>query len=684
MVKLRDGSGGGGNFDDGNDIKTFRFAFDLNFQIEKYRFDSCKQRLKSLFDQVVVAFLRDKSAGKFHRPIPAFCGDGQQVDLFKLFWLVRKFGGYDAVSRNNLWGFISEECGLGCGAIASLKLVYMNYLNELDRWLQQVFSKRVLEDDHCGFIQKLDLLSRELEVRFKGLLPEKQEQEQLEEVAMFVGEANDMSLVMIDDFASSANNAAAEIANEQNGISRGQDDDDGGIIGSAKKLIDNITNKVLNHRETTIAGDENDGESSSPLGKNGSFVSAKKVDVVICRKPDFSEKVPDDEERFIAQPSSDDKITSRSDAGNVLSSRKRKQEPRSFSGMLEWLIQAAKRPGDPSLGSIPECSKWSDGDGEFWAEALFVREALLIRRHASKAAAEVLLKDQQKKQRMLPSMYEDEVSNHQTTEKLRYSRRIPVIKSHSCSCCNSSAAPHSPREADVVRPSEVAATVVKEQPSNTNGHKPCDVPAERKVSVGPQYQAHVPQWTGIASDSDSKWLGTRMWPPEDGRNNSIVKLDPIGKGRQHQCNCSFPDSVECVRFHIAEKRLKLKQELGSLFYRWRFNLMGEEVSLSWTEDEEGIFRDNMKLYAAFSNKFWNNAWRFLPSKSRDKLVSYYFNVYLVQRRSYQNRVNREDVDSDDDEKVCGLIGGCFGHKALYIPRPSSVSCTLNTESTEFV
>ena len=262
-----------------------------------------------------------------------------------------------------------------------------------------------------------------------------------------------------------------------------------------------------------------------------------------------------------------------------------------------------------------------------------------------------------------------------------------MIKPPSCSCCPSSAAPHSHREADVARPkepSEAAATIVKEQPLNMNDHKSCDVPAEREVPIGPCFQAQVPQWTGTASDSDSKWLGTRMWPPEGGKTNFTVKLDPIGKGRQHRCSCSFPESVECVRFHIAEKRLKLKQELGSLFYRWRFNLMGEEVSLSWSEQEEGIFKDNMKSYAAFSNKFWNNSWRFLPSKSREKLVSYYFNVYLVQRRSYQNRVSPRDVDSDDDEKVCGSIGGSFGHKALYIPRPSSVSCALNTESTEFV
>lgn len=281
---------------------------------------------------------------------------------------------------------------------------------------------------------------------------------------------------------------------------------------------------------------------------------------------------------------------------------------------------------------------------------------------------------------MLPSMYEDEVFNHQATEKQRYSKRVPLTKSQSCSCCISSATPHNKDISHQEAPSEVAATVVKEQPSNMNDHKP----VERQVSIGPRFQAEVPQWTGIASDSDTKWLGTRMWPLEYDKSNSIDRLHLLGEGRQNQCNCSFPGSVECVRFHVAEKRLKLKQELGSLFYRWRFHLMGEEVSLSWKEKEERLFKDNMKLYAAFSKKFWNNSWRFLPSKSREKLISYYFNVYVVQRRSYQNRVTPRDVDSDDDEKECGSIGGRFGHKALYEPGSSSVSCTLNSESTEFM
>lgn len=404
-IELRDnGDGGGGDgIDVGNAIKNLRFAFDLSFHIEKSRFDSCKQKLRSFFDQVVVAFLRDKSDGKCHRPIPALCGDGRPVDLFKLFWLVRKFGGYDTVSRNKLWGFVSEECGLGCSVIASVKLIYMSYLNELDQWLQLMFSKRVLEDDHCGFIQKLDLWCREVEIRFRGLFPDEQKQEPLEKFNKFAGEANDRDHITIDDFTSSVNNAAAKTVNEVNGFSRGQTSDDSGTscsedggdtIRSAKKLIANITNKVLNYRQTataTAAAVEIDDEHFSTHENNGSRVSAKNVVEVTSSKPDHAAKATDGEERVRTQPGIDNMIPSKSDVGNVLTSRKRKLQTYSISGMLGWLVQVAKCSDDPSVGLLPECSKWSDyGCAEFWTQALLVREALLIKKHASKDAGDVL------------------------------------------------------------------------------------------------------------------------------------------------------------------------------------------------------------------------------------------------------------------------------------------------------
>lgn len=451
--------------DDENAKKNFRLAFDLDFQIEKYRFDSCKERLRSLFDQVLVAFLRDKSARKCIRPIPALCGDGRPVDLFKLFWIVRKIGGHDTVSRNNLWGFVSEECGLGFRVIASIKLIYMKYLNELDQWLQQVFSKRVLEDDHSGLVQKLDLLSRELEIRYRGLSPDEQKQEeqekdskvvkdakdradnpldvseselhissnagtsvQVENTLYFfaeedeklhsgndhsrlssgrvaekiISEVGDINRSINDDFAASAKRVVEKAVNEVNGFSKGQIDDDSGkscnedsgdVMASTKKIIEKVINKIFNCGETITAAADDD-EKFSVQDNNKACISAKKVvKKVISRTVDHFEKFTDNKERFSAQQNLNNMVPSGSDVRNALASRKRKRQSQSFSEMLSWLIHVAKYSDDPSVGSIPECSKWSDyGNEEFWVQALSAREALLIRRHANKTAGEVLLK----------------------------------------------------------------------------------------------------------------------------------------------------------------------------------------------------------------------------------------------------------------------------------------------------
>ncbi|GFP99168.1 AT-rich interactive domain-containing protein 2 [Phtheirospermum japonicum] len=650
--------------DGGNAKQSFWFNFDFDFPIEKYRFDPCKERLRSLFDQLLVAFMNEKSTSNCIRPIPALCGDGRPVDLFKLFWVVRKIGGHESVSEKNLWDFVSEECGFGIRVVPTIKLIHEKYLNELDQWFRQLsVSNRISERENCGLIRKLDLLCREIV---------KLSRDDQGENVKFSKDRNggiDEFDKNTNDFAASAKRVVKKavakrvvknaiekvVKNETNGFSKGQVDgeDNGNITKSAKKVIEKVMNKVLNCEGTISINDD-------------------KLSV-ISKTRDLTEKVIEDDKRVSVQQIIDN--------GNVLDSRKRKRKSRAFSEMLKWLTHVAKHPNDPSVGIIPECSKWGEyGNEELWVQAISARDTLLIRKHDNTNAGENLLKD--------------DVLDHQSPEKLRCSKRVPTSpKSQLCPCCNSTAAQtkaivhqEANQENSQKSPMNLVHTDVDNPPNNSNDPKSMDMPVERQVSVGPLFQAQVPEWTGVTSESDPKWLGTRMWPQKDGAKKSItiIKSAPVGKGKQRSCKCPFPNSVECFRFHVAEKRLKLKRELGSLFYRWRFDRMGEEVSLSWTEEEENKFKDMIRSHAEFPNRFWNNAPRFFPFKTREKLVSYYFNVFVVHRRSYQNRVTPKDVDSDDDEKECGSIGGYFGYKALYVPRSSLVSCTLNKESYELV
>jgi len=52
------------------------------------------------------------------------------------------------------------------------------------------------------------------------------------------------------------------------------------------------------------------------------------------------------------------------------------------------------------------------------------------------------------------------------------------------------------------------------------------------------------------------------------------KIQTCGKGRQDSCSCQVQGSVEYVRFHIADKRAKLKLKLGAAFYQWNLDKVG--------------------------------------------------------------------------------------------------------------
>lgn len=184
-----------------------------------------------------------------------------------------------------------------------------------------------------------------------------------------------------------------------------------------------------------------------------------------------------------------------------------------------------------------------------------------------------------------------------------------------------------------------------------------------RIPTGPAFQAAVPAWTGETFESDSKWLGSRVWPLEQSVQRFLVERDPIGKGRQDSCGCQVPGSTACVRFHIAEKKLRVKRELCSAFYLWRFNKMGEEVTMYWTQAEEEKFKNIVSSNPPSLEKcFWDEIYKVFPTKRKSDLVSYYYNVFLLRRRAHQNRFTPSNIDSDDEESEPGLVTKGFGHE----------------------
>ncbi|KAK1352783.1 AT-rich interactive domain-containing protein 2 [Heracleum sosnowskyi] len=785
--------------DEVNHVNHNVSCFDLDFTVEGGVFEDCKDSLQRLFDQVMPIYLREVSVGKIARPLPALLGDGQPVDLFRLFWVVKTKGGFRTVSEKGLWGSVAEECLLNATLTSSVKLVYIKYLREFDGWLQRVFRDKRSEAYVAEISKKLDLLIVESEERtgqvwsgedkmgddgelgldfddksgssvninggnhrlqLSGFVFNKvhhNKENIYDETGSCVDLGTSMSDMLLSNGGGDLNKenriVESSIDSEKNICIQG----DESIMSSVKCVGGNVmrSKKIKLSAEVELDKPEGKVEASRSDDDNKKLrvqddydilLSARSVvdKVISSMKSDFcslpevdnvqenventyndDEKTHDDYDLLLSARRIVDKVISSQNEGNNLwprdvnnevhenggnikdnyekehiqddlsvelsstsvgneaaVSRKRKWESISLPEMLNWITQAAKRSNDPAIGIVPGPSKWNDhGTEEYWMQALLAREALLIKRPINANHEESSL---QKKPRMHPSMYEDINSIHQSAERVRCSKRVPSSKSPYCPCCSPGPATSklaSPRKAQnhdrKLTPSPFTEEVPRTPALNASHEEEA---SEKHVSVGFAFQAEVPEWTGVVLESDSKWLGTRMWAPEDGNKKTLVGKHPIGKGRQSSCDCSLAGSSACIKFHIAEKRLKLKLALGGLFYSWKFDRMGEEVSLSWTTEEEKKFK-NMVLNSTALNKFWKNAFRLFPSKTREKLVSYYFNVLVLRRRSYQNRVTPKNIDSDDDETEFGSVGDCAyseGNHALEYNLPE---CPLNMQYT---
>jgi len=121
----------------------------------------------------------------------------------------------------------------------------------------------------------------------------------------------------------------------------------------------------------------------------------------------------------------------------------------------------------------------------------------------------------------------------------------------------------------------------------------------KHIPIGPTFQADIPDWKDPTNKEDvsdenvelnnSRWLGTQIWPIEGDDTQSRKEL--IGKRKAFSCKCTAQGSVERARFHVNMVRLHLNSELGPAFFSLGFADMGEEVSRTWTQEEQMKFDD---------------------------------------------------------------------------------------------
>lgn len=261
---------------------------------------------------------------------------------------------------------------------------------------------------------------------------------------------------------------------------------------------------------------------------------------------------------------------------------------------------------------------------------------------------------------MHPSLYEDDRSS---SGGLRSSQRLLLAKDAARRASEQSSTTESPSSG--FQSEEDASD--KQSDSSAKPASYWEKHRQKRVSIGQQSQTELPEFYGASYESDPKWLGTKAWPLEKGENKEkLIERDPIGKGRQDSCGCQLPGSCDCIRFHVQEKRLKVKIELGPAFGRWEFHRIGEDVAHLWTETDQKKFQDIVESNRLSSQKyFWDELFKSFPQKGREALVSYYFNVFLLRRRAEQNRSGKADINSDDEDSEYGPVANKFGAQSIF-------------------
>ncbi|KAL5722206.1 hypothetical protein ACHQM5_005752 [Ranunculus cassubicifolius] len=174
-----------------------------------------------------------------------------------------------------------------------------------------------------------------------------------------------------------------------------------------------------------------------------------------------------------------------------------------------------------------------------------------------------------------------------------------------------------------------------------------DILPRKRVSIGPDYQAVVPEQCAKIEDVDNeRMLGTCV---NSMLEESYISIK-VGRGRA-DCSCQDKGSLRCTRQHIGESRENLIATLGEkAFMELGFCDMGENVASKWIEEEEDVFNEVViSNPASLGKNFWDHLSVVFPSRTKKEIVSYYFNVFMLRKRGEQNRFDPSNIDSDVDE-----------------------------------
>ncbi|XP_074322926.1 uncharacterized protein LOC141659894 [Apium graveolens] len=179
-----------------------------------------------------------------------------------------------------------------------------------------------------------------------------------------------------------------------------------------------------------------------------------------------------------------------------------------------------------------------------------------------------------------------------------------------------------------------------------------DLPPQKLVPIGSDYQADIPEWRSYGSNDsgvNNKFCGTCVTPMPA---MELIMCDDYKSGYGRSiCICVDPGSITCVRHHVVKAREDIRRLVGQeCFAGLGLNEMGEVVAERWSEEDEQIFEEVVMSNTSSAGKnFWDRLSEVFPSRTEMEIVSYYFNVFMLRKRAKQNRSKSMNIDSDDDE-----------------------------------
>ncbi|XP_065878320.1 uncharacterized protein [Euphorbia lathyris] len=192
-------------------------------------------------------------------------------------------------------------------------------------------------------------------------------------------------------------------------------------------------------------------------------------------------------------------------------------------------------------------------------------------------------------------------------------------------------------------------------------------PPTKAVPIGSDHQADIPEWSPQDYKLKTKFSGTpgslqdaRLVPQNDEdrlMGTCVIPMPDLGSVNELEnvkidCCCLDDGSIRCVRQHIVEARDELERTVGTeRFEGLGFSVMGEQVAAKWSEEEEQLFYEVvLSNPMSLGRNFWNRLSAVFPSRTKEDIVSYYFNVFMLRMRAEQNRCKSNGIyDSDDDE-----------------------------------